>query len=107
MKILLDECVTKKFKRHLVTDYEVKTVFDMGYQGLKNGNLLKTAISDGFDMLLTIDKNMAFQHKISNYNIVLVFFDTPLSKVENLITLLPNFKAQFADFKKGQVFVIS
>jgi predicted nuclease of predicted toxin-antitoxin system len=107
MKILLDECVTKKFKRHLSPDYDVKTVSEMGYQGLKNGNLLKTAIADGFDMLLTIDKNMAFQHKISNYNIILVVFDTPLSKVDNLVALLPNFNAQVVHFKKRQVFVIS
>jgi hypothetical protein len=107
MKILLDECVTKKFKRHLVPDYDVQTVSEMGYQGLKNGNLLKTAIAAGFDMLLTIDKNMAFQHKISNYDIILIVFDTPLSKVDNLVALLPKFTVQITHFKKRQVFVIA
>lgn len=58
MKILLDECVTKKLKRHL-TEFEVKTVVEMNWSGLKNGNLLNEAIKEKFDILLTIDKNIA------------------------------------------------
>jgi hypothetical protein len=50
---------------------------------------------------------MAFQHKISNYDIILVVFDTPLSKVDNLVALLPKSTAQITHFKKRQVFVIA
>jgi hypothetical protein len=54
MKILLDECVTRKLRQHL-TEFEVKTVVEMGWSGLKNGSLLTAAIEDEFDILLTID----------------------------------------------------
>ncbi len=45
MKILLDECVTKKLKRHL-TEFEVATVVEMNWSGLKNGKLLSVAVAD-------------------------------------------------------------
>ena len=50
MKILLDECVTHKLKKSL-KKYEVYTVTEMGFSGLKNGKLLAKAQHSGFDML--------------------------------------------------------
>jgi len=38
MKILPDECVTKHLKPHL-SDYEVFTVREMQWGGIKNGSL--------------------------------------------------------------------
>jgi hypothetical protein len=40
MRILLDECVPRPLKREL-TDYEVRTVVEMGWSGKKNGELLR------------------------------------------------------------------
>ena len=62
MKILLavrcaDECLTKKVKRYL-SEFEVITVPEPSFSGLKNGKLLKAAVKEGFDILLTIDKNI-------------------------------------------------
>ncbi len=37
MKILPDECVTKKLKAYLAS-YQVFTVTEMGWGGIKNGN---------------------------------------------------------------------
>jgi hypothetical protein len=36
MRILLDECVPRPLRREL-TDYEVRTVVEMGWSGKKNG----------------------------------------------------------------------
>ncbi|MGI8668838.1 MAG: hypothetical protein ACR2J3_03210 [Aridibacter sp.] len=55
MKILLDECVTRKLKRHL-TEFEARTVVEMNWSGLKNGNLLSEAVAEDFDILLTMIK---------------------------------------------------
>ena len=57
MKILLDECVTKRLKTHL-SQHEIKTVTEKGWSGLKNGQLMAAASGEGFDILLTIDKNL-------------------------------------------------
>ncbi len=57
MKILLDECVTKHLKPHLA-EHEVYTVRDMQWSGVKNGELLTLCVKHGFDILLSIDKNL-------------------------------------------------
>lgn len=105
MKILLDECVTKKLKRHL-TEFEVKTVVEMDWSGLKNGKLLSSAVQEKFDILLTIDKNLEHQQNMSNYEIAVVVLDVEKSKVDFLVELLPKFKERVNNYKKGKVYLI-
>ena len=105
MKILLDECVTKKLKRHL-TEFEVKTVVEMNWSGLKNGKLLSSAVQEKFDILLTIDKNLEYQQNMSNYEIAVVVLDVEKSKVDFLVELLPKFKEQVIDYEKGKIYLI-
>jgi hypothetical protein len=42
MKVLLDECVPRKFKNYL-PNHEIVTVPDAGFSGKKNGELLTLA----------------------------------------------------------------
>lgn len=63
MKILLDECVTKKLKTFLSIS-NVFTVTQMGWNGFRNGNLMDKAIAQDFDLIITIDKNLRFQQNI-------------------------------------------
>jgi len=79
MKILLDECVTNKLKRHL-NEFEVRTVVEMGWSGYRNGNLLSAAVGEQFDLLLIIDKNLVYQQNMTKYNIAVVVFETERSK---------------------------
>jgi predicted nuclease of predicted toxin-antitoxin system len=60
MKILLDECVTKRLKNFLV-EFDVYTVTELGLSGIKNGKLMSYCVENNFDVLLTIDKNLMFQ----------------------------------------------
>lgn len=53
MRILLDECVPQPLKREL-TEYDVRTVVEMGWAGTKNGALLKRMASEGFTTLIKI-----------------------------------------------------
>ena len=56
MKILLDECVTKRLKKHL-NNFDVFTVRELELSGIKNGKLMTFCSDNNFDVLLTIDKN--------------------------------------------------
>ena len=60
MKILLDECVTKRLKKHL-NKFDVFTVRELELSGIKNGKLMAYCSDNNFDVLLTIDKNLMFQ----------------------------------------------
>ncbi|MEI6140749.1 MAG: DUF5615 family PIN-like protein [Mariniphaga sp.] len=105
MKILLDECVTKRFKKHLV-DHEVFTVRELGLSGIKNGKLMTYCVQNGFDVLLTIDKNLTFQQNLDQYPLSIVVLNCRTSKIEELITLLPSFNSQVDKFMKHKAYII-
>lgn len=105
MKILLDECVTKKLKAHL-TEFEVRTLNDMGWSGLRNGTLLKAAVEQEFDILLTVDKNLPYQQNMLRHNITVVVLDVKRNKISHLLEVLPLFKEQVSSFQKAQVYRI-
>jgi len=54
MKILLDECITKRLKIHL-DEFDVFTIRELNLSGIKNGTLMSYCTENNFDVLLTID----------------------------------------------------
>ena len=106
MKILLDECVTKHIKPYL-SDYEIYTVREMEWSGIKNGKLMQLCVEHSFDILLTIDKNLQYQQNLDRYPIVIVVLNSFTSKVDDLVVLLPSFRVQLQDFQKHRAYVIN
>lgn len=105
MKILLDECVTKRLKNHL-TEFEVFTVRELNLSGIKNGELMKYCVENKFDILLTIDKNLMFQQNLYKYSVTIAILNCLTSKIEELITFLPSFKLQVVKLEKYQAYII-
>jgi hypothetical protein len=56
MKVLLDECIDRRLAKEFV-GYEVKTVPEMGWVGVKNGKLLALAESE-FEVFVSVDRNL-------------------------------------------------
>lgn len=106
MKILLDECVTKRLKAHL-EEYEVFTIGELGLSGIKNGKLMSYCTENNFDILLTIDKNLTFQQNLDKYSVIIVVLNCNTSKIEKLITFLPAFKAQIPQLQKHRAYTIN
>ena len=105
MKILLDECITKKLKGYL-PNHEVYTVNEKGWNGLYNGKLMAKCVEDKIDIFLTIDKNILFQQSIIKYDLAIVVFDALNSKVSTLIRFLPSFENKINTFEKRNLYVI-
>ena len=105
MKILLDECITKRLKEYL-KEYEVLTVRELKLSGIKNGKLMTFCVENNFDMLLTIDKNIMFQQNINQYPVTIVVLNCRTSKIEDLIAFLPSFKSQLGKFQKQKAYLI-
>jgi predicted nuclease of predicted toxin-antitoxin system len=105
VKILLDECVTKRLKEHL-KEYEVLTVRELNLSGIKNGELMTFCVENNFDILLTIDKNLMFQQNLDQYPVTIVVLNCRTSKIEELITFLPSFKFQLNKFQKQKAYII-
>ena len=105
MKILLDECVTKRLKKHL-EEFEVLTIRELGLSGIKNGALMTYCVENNFDLLLTIDKNLMYQQNLDKYPVTIAVLNCITSKIEELLTFLPSFKLQSNKFQKHQAYII-
>ena len=70
MKLLLDECVTRRLKREF-GNHEVHTVEQAGFKGLENGHLLKAASGD-YEVLITVDRNLPYQQNLSGLDIAIL-----------------------------------
>jgi len=105
MKILLDECVTKRLKEYL-KEFEVYTVRELGLGGIKNGKLMAYCVGNNFDILLTIDKNLIFQQNLDKYPLSIVVLDSTTSKIEELVTFLPSFKQRISTLEKHTACII-
>ncbi len=71
MRILFDQGTPVPLRVHLA-EHEVRTAAQQGWDALKNGELLAVAEADGFDVLLTTDKNLLHQQNLSNRRIGIV-----------------------------------
>jgi predicted nuclease of predicted toxin-antitoxin system len=101
MRILLDECVPRRFGREL-PEHEVRTVPEMGWASFKNGDLLAAA-SGKFDVLVTIDQRLRYQRDVSNFSIAVVVLVTKRNKLESLVPLVPELRRVLAEVKQGEV----
>ena len=105
MKILLDECVTKRLKKYL-EEFEVFTVIELELSGIKNGVLMTYCVENEFDILLTIDKNLLYQQNLDKYPVTIVVLNCFTSKIEELITFMPSFKLQVDVLQKHTAYII-
>jgi predicted nuclease of predicted toxin-antitoxin system len=101
MRILLDECVPRRFRREL-PQHEVRTVPEMGWAALENGVLLAAA-SGKFDVLVTTDQRLSDQQNISTLAIAVVVLVAGRNKLEFLLPLAPELRKVLEEVKLGEV----
>jgi hypothetical protein len=64
MLLLLDESVPRRL-RHTLPSHDVRTVVEMGWSGIKNGELLALAAANRFDAFVTVDKRLPYQQNLA------------------------------------------
>ncbi len=60
----------------------------------KNGKLLAACVTNNFDILLTIDKNLMYQQNLEKYELSIVVLNSTTSKIEELVHFIPSLKRQ-------------
>ncbi|HJX96797.1 MAG TPA: hypothetical protein VJ324_14330 [Candidatus Acidoferrum sp.] len=74
MRILFDKNVPVGVRRFLLK-HEVRTVVELKWPPkLQNGELLRAAEAEAFDVLVTCDQNIAYQQNLSDRKLALVVF---------------------------------
>lgn len=59
--MLFDEDLDYRLARSFPTSFDVYSAQWTGWSGMSNGDLLRTAAAEGFDVLVTADRNMRHQ----------------------------------------------
>ena|ERR1035438_4469293 len=95
MKVLLDECIPRKFKNSLA-GHDCSTVPEVGLAGKKNGELLSLAEQNGFDVFLTLDKGLQYQQNLAHRNIAIIIIRAASNRISDL---LPHAGACLAQIK--------
>jgi len=86
MKLLLDENLPKKLKVDFL-GHEIYTIWDKGWNGIKNGKLLELLTSEHFDALLTFDKNLQYQQNFKKYTITVFVLSATINTYAELSKL--------------------
>jgi len=55
-----------------LTKHEISTAYERGWSTLKNGELLDAAEREGFDILITTDRNLRYQQDLAMRRIAVV-----------------------------------
>jgi predicted nuclease of predicted toxin-antitoxin system len=98
LRILLDECLPEELKEWL-SDWELATVQEMGWAGVKNGELLRRA-ENQFDLLLTADKRLRYQQNLKGRRLAILVL--PSNRLRVLRPMLGNVEAAIARIVPGK-----
>jgi len=101
MRVLLDECVPRAL-RNEIPGHEVKTVAEVGWAGVKNGELLQLAAGQ-FHVLLAVDRNLEYQQSFAGISIAVIILHAPSNDVAVLRPLMPAVLAAIAQTSPGVV----
>jgi predicted nuclease of predicted toxin-antitoxin system len=80
VKILFDHNVPKRL-RQLLPNHDIATASEMGWAELGNGDLLACAEANGFEVMITGDKNLSYQQNLTGRVLALIVLDTNSWKV--------------------------
>ena len=100
-RVLLDENLPRLLKREL-SGFEVRTVAEVGWAGIKNGALLRLAETE-FDLFVTADKNLSYQQPLASFQLGIVVLRARTTKLEDLLPMVPATLEALASVKAGQV----
>ena len=105
MRVLLDECVPRKFKNRLI-GHECRTVSEEGFAGKRNGELLRLAERAGFDVFLSVDRGIEFQQNLQARHIAVLLLRVRSSRLADLTPHVPEILKKLGSLQPGEVLVV-
>ncbi len=107
-KILLDECLPVKLKYRLQETnpvFQVSTVTERKWTGLKNGKLLERAQQE-FEVFVTIDQNLLYQQELSKYAIAIVALKAKSNRYQDLMEFLAGASRTIENAAEGKFYEV-
>ena len=100
-RTLLDEQLPRALARELGAG--VECVQDRGWAGLTNGELLRAAAGAGFEVFITMDRNLRFQQNLQQYALGVILVRAPTNRLSDLRPLVADIAAGMATVAAGQL----
>jgi hypothetical protein len=104
MRVLLDECVHANVAEHL-TGHMVQTVPRAGLRGLRNVELL-ARIGSVYDVFVTSDRNIEYQHNPSRLPLPIVILNTRGNMWEDIEPALPQLRELLSSDLRAEFYKI-
>jgi hypothetical protein len=101
VRILLDAFVPRGLRRSLAS-HDVSTSREMGWNRLPD-NLLLGNISHVFDALVTVDKSIPFQQRLSTRPFAMIVLRARSNRLADLLPLMPALLKALDDIKPGEM----
>lgn len=101
MRVLLDENVPVDLAG-LLAKHDVQTVSGLGWEGITNGELL-AQMRGRFDALLTMDKKLPQQQKLTAQPFGVVLVATPSNRMIHLRPLVPDIHTALDGIRAGEL----
>lgn len=74
----------------------------MGWNGKKNGELLRLMTVAGFEILLTVDRNLQHQQNLAAAGIAVVVMVAATNRLADLLPLIPKVEAVLQSVRAGE-----
>jgi predicted nuclease of predicted toxin-antitoxin system len=105
MRILLDECVDWRLLRDL-TEYDAKTVKQLGWERNDDGSLLARAAAQ-FDIFITVDKDLPNEQNLASFDIAVIVLRGRTTRLPDLRQLLELLRQALRRAKRRQLQIVS
>ena len=105
MRLLLDECIDSRLAKEL-KGHTVRTVPQMGWAGVKNGQLMTLAEKE-FDAFITVDRNLSYQQNLSKYGIAILLLRAKTNRLTDLKPLVSKILHSLPKIKPQEIITIS
>jgi predicted nuclease of predicted toxin-antitoxin system len=102
MKILLDECLPRKFRNHF-PNHDSQTVPEALLAGKKNGELLALAENQRFDIFMTVDKGIAYEQNLAGRKIAILILRAKSNRLIDLVPLLDSCQNAMRSIRPGEI----
>ncbi len=75
MRILFDQGTAVPLRRSL-SGHDVATAYELGWSTVTNGDLIRLAEQEGYELLITTDTNLRYQQNLKDRNLAILALTT-------------------------------
>jgi len=106
MRLLIDECVDERL-RLLFEPHDCQTARFAKLSGLANGELLSAAEHAGFEVLVTVDRNIGYQQDFGGRSIAVLILCAATNRLDDVRKIIPRALVALTTIQPGEVVSVS